>query len=319
MSRFRTFSDALKEKYGEKVYKVPIALARTCPNRDGLISDEGCIFCGSIGAGYEKKADVPVKEQLREGISHIGPKYKAKKFIAYFLNFTNTYMPLDVFEKSMEEACQVEGIVALDISTRPDCINDAYLEVLDRIRQTYHVDITVELGLQSANAHTLAILNRCHTVAEFIDAALRIGRHGFGLCTHIIADLPWDDRLDVVEAAKLVSVLPVTEVKLHSLFVVKGTRLAEEFEAGRVRLLPLDEYIHRVVLFLAYVRPDIVMQRIVGRAAGENILKVNGGEPWWVVRDMIDAEMEQKNIYQGTMCRYINGPAVRQFAPAEEN
>ena len=259
-----------------------------------------------------------MKEQLLEGISHIGPKYKAKKFIAYFLNFTNTYMPLDVFEKSMEEACQVEGIVALDISTRPDCINDAYLEVLDRIRQTYHVDITVELGLQSANAHTLAILNRCHTVAEFIDAALRIGRHGFGLCTHIIADLPWDDRLDVVEAAKLVSVLPVTEVKLHSLFVVKGTRLAEEFEAGRVRLLPLDEYIHRVVLFLAYVRPDIVMQRIVGRAAGENILKVNGGEPWWVVRDMIDAEMEQKNIYQGTMCRYINGPAVRQFALAEE-
>ena len=136
MSRFRTFSDALKEKYGEKVYKVPIALARTCPNRDGLISGEGCIFCGSIGAGYEKKADVPVKEQLLEGISHIGPKYKAKKFIAYFLNFTNTYMPLDVFEKSMEEACQVEGIVALDISTRPDCINDAYLEVLDRIRQT---------------------------------------------------------------------------------------------------------------------------------------------------------------------------------------
>ena len=93
-------------------------------------------------------------------------------------------------------------------------------------------------------------------MAEFIDAALRIGRYGFGLCTHIIADLPWDDRLDVVEAAKLVSVLPVTEVKLHSLFVVKGTRLAEEFEAGRVRLLPLDEYIHRVVLFLAYVRPD---------------------------------------------------------------
>ena len=88
-----------------------------------------------------------------------------------------------------------------------------------------------------------------------------------------IRDRPWDDRLDVVEAAKLVSVLPVTEVKLHSLFVVKGTRLAEEFEAGRVRLLPLDEYIHRVVLFLAYVRPDIVMQRIVGRAAGENILK----------------------------------------------
>ena len=109
-----------------------------------------------------------MKEQLLEGISHIGPKYKAKKFIAYFLNFTNTYMPLDVFEKSMEEACQVEGIVALDISTRPDCINDAYLEVLDRMRQRYHVDITVELGLQSANAHTLVILNRCHTVAEFM-------------------------------------------------------------------------------------------------------------------------------------------------------
>ena len=120
----------------------------------------------------------------------------------------------------MEDAAGYPGIVRLHISTRPDCINDIYLDVLQEIQRKYEVDITIELGLQSANTHTLIKLNRCHTVAEFIDAAIRIGKYGFGLCTHIIADLPWDDSIDVIEAAKLVSVLPVTEVKLHSLFIV---------------------------------------------------------------------------------------------------
>lgn len=318
MTRYNTYSDALKARYGEKVYKIPVALPVTCPNRDGSLSGEACIFCGSIGAGYETRAGISITEQINKAITHIGPKYKAKKFIAYFLNFTNTYAPLDKFRAWVEEASRHPDIVGIDVSTRPDCIHEAYLDILKEMEDTYGVHVTVELGLQSANAHTLVKLNRCHTVAEFVDAAIRIGRYSFGLCTHIIADLPWDDRLDVVEAAKLVSVLPVTEVKLHSLFIVKGTELEREYRDGRVKLLPLDEYIHRVVLFLAYVRPDIVMQRVVGRASGPDTVEVNGGEPWWVVRDMIDAEMEKKDIVQGSFCRYMDGPAVRRFVGKDE-
>lgn len=129
------------------------------------------------------------------------------------MNFTNTYMPLSRFEYCVKEACGHPDIVGLAVSTRPDCIHESYLEVLREAQGKYGTNVTVELGLQSVNPHTLLKIGRCHTVAEFIDAALQIGRYHFDLCAHIIADLPWDDRIDVEEAAKLVSVLPVTEIK----------------------------------------------------------------------------------------------------------
>lgn len=287
MERYRNYSDYLKGKYGEKVYKIPISLPVTCPNRDGSLSSEPCIFCGSIGADYETKAvGMGITHQLNRSIAHVGPKYKAKKFIAYFLNFTNTYAKPEDFR---------------------------YLEILKELSLKYKKDVTIELGLQSSNVHTLAILNRCHGLAEYIDAALRIGRYGFGQCTHVIADLPWDDRLDVIETAKVISALPVTEVKLHSLYVVKGTKLADMYEKGEVKLLSMEEYMERVVLFLSYLREDIVIQRIVGRASGGNTLTVNGGSPWWEVKDRIDGILEERNIRQGSLCHYLGGSAVRHF------
>ena len=136
----------------------------------------------------------------------MGPKYKAKKFIAYFLNYTNTYAPPEDFRSWVEEAMAHPDVVGVDVSTRPDCVNERYLEILKESSEKYGKDVTVELGLQSSNAHTLLKLGRCHTAAEYVDAALRIGRYGFDQCTHVIADLPWDDRVDVIETAKLISV-----------------------------------------------------------------------------------------------------------------
>ena len=316
MERYRNFSDYLKEKYGEKVYKIPLSLPVTCPNRDGSISGKACIFCGSIGADYETKAvGMDITRQLNRSMAHVGPKYKAKKFIAYFLNFTNTYAPLSDFKSWVEEAMSHPAVVGVDISTRPDCIHEAYLDILKEASMKYGKDVTVELGLQSSNVHTLAVLNRCHTLAEYIDAAIRIGRYGFGQCTHVIADLPWDDRLDVAETAKIISALPVTEVKLHSLYIVKNTPLADMYERGEVKLLSMEEYMERVVLFLSYLRKDIVIQRIVGRASGGNTLSVNGGSPWWEVKDRIDRLMEERQVTQGCLCDYLDGRAVRKFLP----
>ena len=309
----------MKETYGEKVYKIPVALPVTCPNRDGTLSKEPCIFCGSIGADYETKAlGLGITRQLDRSIAHVGPKYKAKKFIAYFLNFTNTYAASSDFKNWIEEAMSHPDVVAVDVSTRPDCIHEVYLDILKEASETYRKDVTIELGLQSSNVHTLEKIGRCHTAAEYIDAALRIGRYGFGQCTHVIADLPWDDRLDVVETAKLISVLPVTEVKLHSLYIVKGTALADMYERGEVTLSSMEEYMERVILFLSYLRKDIVIQRIVGRASGGNTLTVNGGSPWWDVKKRIDALMEERQIFQGDRCDYIGGKAVRKrFIGAE--
>ena len=314
MEHYRNYSDYLKETYGEKVYKIPIALPVTCPNRDGTLSKKPCIFCGSIGADYETKAlGLGITRQLDRSIAHVGPKYKAKKFIAYFLNFTNTYAAPSDFKNWIEEAMSHPDVVAVDVSTRPDCIHEVYLDILKEASERYGKDVTIELGLQSSNVHTLEKIGRCHTAAEYIDAALRIGRYGFGQCTHVIADLPWDDRLDVVETAKLISVLPVTEVKLHSLYIVKGTALADMYERGEVTLSSMEEYMERVILFLSYLRKDIVIQRIVGRASGGNTLTVNGGSPWWDVKKRIDALMEERQIFQGDRCDYIGGKAVRRF------
>ena len=319
MEHYRNYSDYLKETYGEKVYKIPVALPVTCPNRDGTLSKEPCIFCGSIGADYETKAlGLGITRQLDRSIAHVGPKYKAKKFIAYFLNFTNTYAAPFDFKTWIYEAMSHPDVVAVDVSTRPDCIHEVYLDILKEASERYGKDVTIELGLQSSNVHTLEKIGRCHTAAEYIDAALRIGRYGFGQCTHVIADLPWDDRLDVVETAKLISVLPVTEVKLHSLYIVKGTALADMYERGEVILSSMEEYMERVILFLSYLRKDIVIQRIVGRASGGNTLTVNGGSPWWDVKKRIDVLMEERQIFQGDRCDYIGGKAVRKrFIGAE--
>ena len=314
MEHYRNYSDYLKGKYGEKVYKIPISLPVTCPNRDGSLSSSPCIFCGSIGADYETKAvGMGITQQLNRSIAHVGPKYKAKKFIAYFLNYTNTYAKPEDFQVWMEEAMAHPDVVGVDVSTRPDCIHERYLDILKETAVKYGKDVTIELGLQSSNAHTLLKLGRCHTVAEYIDAALRIGRYGFGQCTHVIADLPWDDRIDVIEAAKLISVLPVTEVKLHSLYIVKGTALADMYQRGEVTLSSMEEYMERVILFLSYLRKDIVIQRIVGRASGGNTLSVNGGSPWWEVKKRIDALMEERNISQGCLCDYLDGKAIKRF------
>ena len=296
------------------MYKIPISLPVTCPNRDGSLSSSPCIFCGSIGADYETKAvGMGITQQLNRSIAHVGPKYKAKKVIAYFLNYTNTYAKPEDFQVWMEEAMAHPDVVGVDVSTRPDCIHERYLDILKETAVKYGKDVTIELGLQSSNAHTLLKLGRCHTVAEYIDAALRIGRYGFGQCTHVIADLPWDDRIDVIEAAKLISVLPVTEVKLHSLYIVKGTALADMYQRGEVKLSSMEEYMERVMLFLSYLRKDIVIQRIVGRASGGNTLSVNGGSPWWEVKKRIDALMEERNISQGCLCDYLDGKAIKRF------
>ena len=164
----------LKEKYGEKVYKLPVNIPVTCPNRDGTVGYGGCIFCGEEGAGFETLSNsLSVVRQLKTNMDYIRKKYNAHKFISYFQNFSNTYLPLEQFKKYIREAC-LEDIVEISISTRPDCINDQYLFFLDEIRHEKNVEISIELGLQTVNYHSLLKINRGHTLAEFIDAMLRI-------------------------------------------------------------------------------------------------------------------------------------------------
>ncbi|MBS5582055.1 MAG: TIGR01212 family radical SAM protein [Megasphaera sp.] len=318
MERYNVYSAYLKGRYGEKVYKLPISIPDTCPNRDGTLGVKGCIYCGSIGAGYENlPASMTVEEQIQKNIAHIAPKYKAKKYIAYFQNFTNTYVEPRLFRQYLTAACQPD-IVGIAIATRPDCLNETYLDIMDEIRTTYSVDILVELGLQTVNYKTLECINRGHTLAEYIDALWMLSKYPFRTCTHVILNLPWDDMADVIETAKIISALPVHEVKLHALYVIKGTVLADMYENGDIQLGTVEEYVDCVVTFLEYCRPDIVFQRLIGRAPKEATEFANWGMGWWKIRDMIDAELERRDTWQGKKCTYLHGKALHRFMDTQK-
>lgn len=311
--RYRAISAFLKEKYGEKVYKLPVALPLTCPNRDGSAGVGGCVFCGEIGAGYENlPASMTVQEQLVKNIAHIAPKYKAYKYIPYYQNFSNTYLEPERFKEYMEAGC-IDSTVGLAIATRPDCINDTYLEILKGIKETYGVDIYLEYGLQSVNYHTLEKINRGHGMAEFIDAVLRTKRYGFSVCAHMIVNLPWDTMTDTIEGARILTALGVDQVKLHALYIVKNTLMAKWYEEKQFELISADEYIERVIAFLRHLDKNIVLQRLVGRALEENTLFTNWSMGWWRIQEEIERRMDERDVRQGDLCNYLNGSAVRKF------
>ena len=298
MKLYNKYSDYLKLKYGEKVYKLPVNLPCTCPNRDGTLGYGGCTFCADVGTGFEMLDNsLSVKEQLNRNMEYIAKKYKANKFIAYFQNYTNTYMDTDRFKDYISDAI-MDNIVEIAISTRPDCISDEKLEFLNEIK-TQNVNITIELGLQTVNYHTLHTINRGHTLAEFIDAVLRIKRYNFEICAHIILNLPGDTISDTVETAKILSALKIDQVKIHSLYIMENTEMGRAYKNNEIELISKDEYVERVVVFLEYLDKNIVVQRLVGRAPKENSLFVNWGMSWWKIKDEILYKMEFENRFQG--------------------
>ena len=310
---YNVYSDYLKKKYGTKVYKLPVGLPVTCPNRDGQCGDGGCTFCGEIGAGYENlPAEMTVAEQIKVNMAHIAPKYKAEKFIAYFQNFSNTYLEIDKLKSYLEEACQ-KDVVAIALATRPDCVNEKYLKMLQKFKKEKNIDIIIELGLQTVNYHSLRKVNRGHSLAEFIDAVLRIKQYQLEVCVHLILNFPWDDLNDVIENAKILSSLKVDQVKLHALYIVKNTKMAEQYVNGELTLIDKDEYKERVITFLEYLAKDIVVQRLIGRAPESNTLFSNWKTGWWKIRDEITKTMQERGCYQGRLCDYLNGKAVQRF------
>lgn len=310
---YNVYSQHLKSKYNEKVYRIPINLPVTCPNRDGNIAKNGCTFCSDKAAGFESLSnELSVKEQLQKNIDYIGPRYKAKKFIAYFQNFTNTYLSLDRFEMYMIESIR-DDVVEISVSTRPDSIDERYLDILKKVQDAHNVNITVELGLQSINHKTLININRGHTLAEFIEATNLIKSYGFDVVAHMILNLPYDDETDIIEGAKILSSLKVDGVKLHSLYLIKDTKMASQVENGEINLCSLEEYIKRVALFLAYLSPDIVIHRLLGRAPKEDTVFCNYATSWWKLKDIIEAYMVENNLYQGCYFNYLGGKTVKKF------
>lgn len=307
-SIYYSYSEYLQKKYGEKVYRLPINLPITCPNR---INSSGCTFCSEKGTGFESlKNTKSVTMQLSENMEYISKRYKAKKFIAYFQNYTNTFMPIEMFKKNMEEAAKVDDIVELAVSTRPDCIHDDYLTILQKLEKKYNIAISIELGLQTVNYHTLDKINRGHGLAEFIDSVLSIHSYGFEICAHVILNLPYDDNRDVLEMAKIISALPIQAVKIHSLYIPYHAALYEDYVKGTITLCSKDEYLEKLIIFIEHLRPDIIVERLFSRIPDKDSAFSNWNTSWWKLHDEFMNLMKEKNSYQGIAFHYLNGAAL---------
>lgn len=313
---YNDYAAWLQKRYGERVYKLPVNLpGGSCPNRDGRIGVGGCAFCETSGSGFHCLPEtLSVREQIRENKAFYQKRFSCHKFIAYLQSYSNTYLPLKAFRRAIADATADPDIVGISISTRPDLVHPAYLEALGDLAAKHHLDVDVELGLQTVNYHTLRDMQRGHSLAHFIDAVLRIQQAGFATCAHVILNLPGDTDEDARETARILSALGVTFVKLHSLYIVGGTALARRYVQGDFDMISLSDYVNRAVDFLELLHPNTVIERLVGKGPRENLIFCNWDTSWWKIKDAINATFEARGSRQGSRCNYLNGALINDLA-----
>lgn len=278
--------------------RISVDAGFNCPNRDGTLDSEGCIFCGGHGSGsFGIRRNLALSAQLEDGKEVMLRKYKAIKFIAYFQAYSNTYAHLNQLRELFSEALAVSDVVGLIIATRPDCLpNDVldYLQELDA--QTY---LWLELGVQSILDRSLALINRRHDHACSVDAIQRAKKRGLRVCAHIILGVPGETREEMLAMAGELNRLGVDGVKLHLLHVMRGTQLAEMFGRGEITVLDRDSYAGLVCDFLELLDPRILIHRLTGDGGHDNLIA-----PLWSLRkfeilNLIDAELERRGTGQG--------------------
>ena len=264
---YKTANDYYKEKYGCKVYKLSIDGGFTCPNRDGTVATGGCIFCSALGGGEFAARGNDIALQLESAKKRVEQKIKTGKYIAYFQSFSNTYAPVNRLKEIFEQAIAPDYIVGVNIATRPDCLPEeaiALLQSLNKIKP-----ITVELGLQTADDDVAAYINRGYKTDIYVDAVSRLKAAGITVITHIIIGLPGDDPVKTTEFAVKCG---TDGVKFHLLHILKNTRLAEEYEQGRVTPLALEQYARILKQCISVLPPQTVVHRITGDGAKKDLI-----------------------------------------------
>ena len=264
---YKTANDYYKEKFGCKVYKLSLDGGFTCPNRDGTVSTGGCIFCSALGGGEFAEHGENITQQLENAKKRVADKIKDGKYIAYFQSFTNTYAPYDRLKGMFYEAIAPDDIVGLNIATRPDCLPDATIDLLRELNAIKPV--TVELGLQTASDAVADYVNRGYQTAVYADTVSQLKKAGIEVITHIIIGLPEDDS---VATTKLAVECGTDGVKFHLLHILKNTRLAIEYEAGRVEALTLEAYAAILKNCIDILPPETVVHRITGDGAKKDLI-----------------------------------------------
>ena len=298
--RYYTYDYYLRRTFGGKCAKIPIDAGFTCPNIDGRCAVGGCIYCSGRGSGdFAESPLMPVAEQYNTTRQKLSSKWSTERCIPYFQAHTNTYAPLEVLREKYEAVVGLEGVVALSIATRADCLADDVVAYLGELAE--RVPLTVELGLQTSNDATAALINRGHTFADFTDGftRLRAASEKIGICVHIIFGLPGEDREAMLTTVREVAALHPEQVKLHLLHVIRGTKMAEIYERGEYTPLEKEEYVALVADALELLPPDVVVARVTGDGMADSLIAPDWSRKKVSVINDIDKLLYERDSWQG--------------------
>lgn len=268
---YLSFNKYLKDKFGQKVYKISLDGGFTCPNRDGKTGTRGCIFCSKGGSGdFAESRKMSITEQIESGKKKVEKKIKSGKYIAYFQAFTNTYAPVEMLRQKYEEAINHPDIVALSIATRPDCLGDDVLRLLDEMNKIKPV--FVELGLQTIHQKSAKYIRRGYDLSVYDKAVRDLKKIGLNVVVHVILGLPNESENDMLETVKYVCESGANGIKLQLLHVIDGTDLAKDYEKGLFKTLEFDEYVNLIVKCVKIIPKDIVIHRLTGDGAKKDLI-----------------------------------------------
>ncbi|MEW7972207.1 MAG: TIGR01212 family radical SAM protein [Candidatus Thiodiazotropha endolucinida] len=295
-----TFGQYLLQRYGERVHKIALDAAFTCPNRDGSKGSGGCTFCNNVSFSPNGRQPRPISEQLASGRRVILKRTGARKYLAYFQAYTNTYAEIEKLTALYDAALADEDVIGLSIGTRPDCLPDAVIDLLAGY-QDQGKEVWLELGLQSAFDETLARVNRGHGFAEYQESVLRARNRGLKVCTHMIAGLPGETAYHATETLQKVLELGTDGLKLHPLHVVKGTQLANAWRRGEYRPLTLEAYVDIAADLVQQTPSNVVWHRLTGTASETILLAPLWCARKWLVLNAITTELQRRR----TTCRQV--------------
>lgn len=298
--RYHSWNYALRQQFGEKIFKVPIDGGFDCPNRDGTVAHGGCTFCSVSGSGDMIVApEDPLPIQFQKEIDMMHQKWPGvAQYIVYFQNFTNTHAPLAVIKERFEQVVNLPGVVGLSIGTRPDCLPDDVVEYLAELNERLY--LWVELGLQTTYEQTSELINRAHSYETYLDGVAKLRKHNIRVCTHLINGLPGETYEMMMENVKRTILdSDIQGIKLHLLHLMRNTRMLRDYHEGRLRLLGFKEYVDIICDQLELIPQDIIIHRLTGDAPFESIVGPMWSLKKWEVLNAIDQEMLRRDSYQG--------------------
>ena len=298
--RYHTWNYALRQQFGEKIFKVPIDGGFDCPNRDGTVAKGGCTFCSVSGSGDVIVAPSdPLPLQFQKEIQLMHQKWPTvDQYIVYFQNFTNTHAPVDVIRQRLEQVVNEKGVVGLSIGTRPDCLPDEVVNYLAELNERFY--LWVELGLQTTFEETSAAINRAHDYQTYLDGVAKLRKHGIRVCTHLINGLPGETPAMMREnVRRTIQDSDIQGIKLHLLHLMTNTKMMRDYNEGRLQLMSKEAYVSVICDQLEMIPPEIIIHRLTGDAPFETIIGPMWSLKKWEVLNAIDTEMKRRNSYQG--------------------